>query len=106
MAVGAVSPGVALQAYRAMQQAGDAAGGGAIGAAVAPDFGRVLTGALQSAVDQSSAAEVQSKAAISGHGNLLDVVTAVSRAELSLQTTVAVRDRVVQAYQDIMHMTI
>jgi flagellar hook-basal body complex protein FliE len=33
-------------------------------------------------------------------------VTAVSRAELALQTTVAVRDRVLQAYQDIIKMQI
>ena len=106
MAVGAVSPGAVLQAYRIAQQAGDTVGDKAGGVTGAADFGQVLSGALQSAVDQGSAAEAQSKAAIAGHGNLLDVVTAVSRAELSLQTTVAVRDRVVQAYQDIMHMAI
>jgi flagellar hook-basal body complex protein FliE len=30
----------------------------------------------------------------------------VAKAELALQTTAAVRDRVVQAYQDIMRMPI
>jgi flagellar hook-basal body complex protein FliE len=44
--------------------------------------------------------------AIAGGGNLTEVVTAVSRAELALQSTVAIRDRVVQAYQDIMRMPI
>jgi flagellar hook-basal body complex protein FliE len=44
--------------------------------------------------------------AISGGGNLTEVVTAVARAELALQSTVAIRDRVVQAYQDIMRMPI
>jgi flagellar hook-basal body complex protein FliE len=34
------------------------------------------------------------------------VVAAVSKAELALQTTVTIRDRVVQAYQDIMRMPI
>jgi flagellar hook-basal body complex protein FliE len=34
------------------------------------------------------------------------VVSAVAKAELALQTTVAIRDRVVQAYQDIMRMPI
>ena len=111
MAAGAIPSGAALQAYRAMQSVGDAAasgnttGGGTTGAATG-DFGKVLSGALQGAVDQGVQAEAQARGAISGQGNLLDVVTAVSRAELSLQTTVAVRDRVVQAYQDIMHMTI
>ena len=110
MAAGAIPPSAALQAYRAMQSAGDAAGnnttGDATGAIGSGDFGKLLAGALQGAVDQGAQAEAQARGAISGQGNLLDVVTAVSRAELSLQTTVAVRDRVVQAYQDIMHMTI
>ena len=44
--------------------------------------------------------------AIAGTGSLTDVVSAVSKAELALQTTVAIRDRVVQAYQDIMRMPI
>jgi flagellar hook-basal body complex protein FliE len=35
-----------------------------------------------------------------------DVVTALSRADLALQTTVALRDRVVSAYQDVMRMPI
>jgi flagellar hook-basal body complex protein FliE len=89
----------ALQAYRTTQ--GD-------GGATAPTsgFGDMLHSALKGVVDQGHAAEQQSMAAISGHGNLLDVVSAVSKAELSLQTTIAVRDRVVQAYQDIMRMPI
>ncbi len=36
----------------------------------------------------------------------MDVVQAVSNAELTLQTVVAVRDRVVNAYQEIMRMPI
>jgi flagellar hook-basal body complex protein FliE len=112
MAVGAIPSSFALQAYRAMQSAGDAAASGNVApgkpanAASAGDFGKMLNGALQGAVDQAGRAEAQARQAISGQGNLLDVVTALSRAELSLQTTVAVRDRVVQAYQDIMHMSI
>jgi flagellar hook-basal body complex protein FliE len=33
-------------------------------------------------------------------------VTAISRAELALQSATAIRDRVVQAYQDVMKMPI
>ena len=104
MALGAVTgPALqALQAYRATQ--GDAGAGAAPGAA--GGFGDMLQSALKGVVDQGHAADQQSMAAISGHGNLLEVVSAVSKAELSLQTTIAVRDRVVQAYQDIMRMPI
>ena len=44
--------------------------------------------------------------AVSGTGNLTEVVTALSHAELTLQTATAIRDRVVQAYQDIIKMPI
>jgi flagellar hook-basal body complex protein FliE len=44
--------------------------------------------------------------ALNGTGNLTDVVSAVARAQLALQTATAVRDRVVSAYQDIMKMAI
>ena len=48
----------------------------------------------------------QATEALTGGGNLTDVVTALSRAELTLQTATAIRDRVVQAYQDIIKMPI
>jgi flagellar hook-basal body complex protein FliE len=45
-------------------------------------------------------------AAAAGEAELLDVVTAVSAAEISLETVVAVRDEVVRAYQEILRMPI
>jgi flagellar hook-basal body complex protein FliE len=70
-------------------------------------FGTAITNALQSVVDAGHDADDKSMQAIAGGGaNLTDVVTAVSKAELSLQTTLAIRDRAVQAYQDVMRMAI
>jgi flagellar hook-basal body complex protein FliE len=69
-------------------------------------FAGMLGRALQGAIDQQASAETQAKQAIAGDGDLTQVVTAVSRAELTLQTTVAIRDRVLQAYQDIIKMPI
>ena len=70
------------------------------------DFGATLQRALQGAMDNLHTADAKSVEALSGGGNLTDVVTALSRAQLTLQTATAVRDRVVQAYQDIMKMPI
>jgi flagellar hook-basal body complex protein FliE len=70
------------------------------------DFASMLSQSLGSAINTSESAEAQAKTAINGGGDLTSVVTAVSRAELALQTTVAVRDRVLQAYQDIIKMSI
>lgn len=93
-----MSPAGAAGAYARVQAGGappDAAG-----------FSGTLSRALQGMVDAGKQADAQSAGAIAGTGNLTDTVTAVARAELSLQTAVAVRDRVVQAYQEIMRMPI
>ena len=70
------------------------------------DFGATLQQALQGAVDAGHAADAKAMEALNGTGNLTDVVTAVARAQLALQTATAIRDRVVQAYQDIIKMAI
>ena len=44
--------------------------------------------------------------AVTGEADLTDVVQAISSAELTLQTVVSVRDRMISAYQDIMRMPI
>ena len=61
---------------------------------------------MDGAVELSHRADAASAQALGGQGNVTDVVLAVSKAELSLQTTVALRDRMVSAYQDIMRMPI
>ena len=62
--------------------------------------------AVESAVTTGREAETQSMRAISNGGNVTEVATALSRAELTLQTATAVRDRMLQAYQDIMKIQI
>jgi len=43
---------------------------------------------------------------VAGQADIVDVVNAVNQAELTLNTVVAVRDKVIQAYQSIMQMPI
>lgn len=90
-----VTPQDAARAYQGVDSG--AAGG---------DFGGMVERAVQGAVAAGHAAENEAMTAIAGGGNLTEVVQAVSRAELALQTTTAIRDRVVSAYQDIMRMPI
>jgi flagellar hook-basal body complex protein FliE len=49
---------------------------------------------------------VQSVKAISGKADLVDVVTAVAESEAALETLVAVRDKVIAAYEEIMRMPV
>lgn len=93
-----VQPADALSLYQSVDATAPSSGGA--------DFGSVLSQSLGNAIDTGKQAETQAISAINGGGDLTQVVTAVSRAELALQTTVAVRDRVLQAYQDIIKMPI
>lgn len=95
-----IRPSDAANAYAAVDR------GATGGSGATPSFGSVLSNAVSSAIETGHTAETQAMQAIAGGGNLTDVVTALSRAELALQTATAVRDRVVQAYQDIMKMPI
>ncbi|WP_138511520.1 flagellar hook-basal body complex protein FliE [Maricaulis alexandrii] len=70
------------------------------------DFGNMVTSAIADTTGAVANAEQMSAAAAAGEAELLDVVTAVSAAEISLETVVAVRDEVVRAYQEILRMPI
>jgi flagellar hook-basal body complex protein FliE len=95
-----IAPGAAARAY------GRAESGLAGTEFANGSFGGVLSRALHGVADAGKAAETQSMQAIAGQGDITQVVTAVAKAELALQTTTTIRDRVVQAYQDIMRMPI
>jgi flagellar hook-basal body complex protein FliE len=77
---------------------------GAGGEAPGTSFGALLERVLNDAVDAGHKSEKQATAAVAGGSNLQDVVEAVNAAELTLQTVVAVRDRIISAYQEIMRM--
>jgi flagellar hook-basal body complex protein FliE len=69
-------------------------------------FASVLKDAIGSVVETGRKSDAQTRAAAGGKGNLVDVVTAVSETEVAIDAVVAVRDRVIQAYEDIMKMPI
>src|SRR5580765_2595626 len=63
-------------------------------------------GGFGDALKSSKNAEVQMANQVQGKAQLVDVVTAVSAAESSLETVMAIRDQVISAYQEIMRMPI
>ena len=94
-----VTPSAAAQAYTRTARGG-------LSSDAQPSFGAAITQALDQAVQVGHTADDQAMKALSGGGNLTEVVAALSHAEMTLQTATAIRDRVVQAYQDIMKMPI
>ncbi len=96
----------AMAAYKGAARAPMSGGDNGVGAA-GPSFSTLVEQAAKSALDAGYQAEKQSMAAAAGQAtDITEVVTAVANAEVTLQTVVAVRDRVVQAYQEIMRMPI
>ncbi|MCB1591093.1 MAG: flagellar hook-basal body complex protein FliE [Alphaproteobacteria bacterium] len=69
-------------------------------------FSDFLQKSLENTVDTIKAGEKMSAKAVTGEADVTEVVQAVTQAELALQTVVALRDRLVSAYQDIMRMPI
>lgn len=75
-------------------------------AAAAPTFGALLEQTLSQAVEAGRNGEAIANAAVAGGSGLQEVVEAVNAAELTLQSVVAVRDRMIAAYQEILRMPI
>ena len=95
----------ALNAYKA-----------AAGAAASPgmeprapggkSFGDLLGEVGQQMKASGVEAERLSIAGVAGKADVNQVVTAVTNAEVTLQTVVAIRDKVISAYQDILRMPV
>jgi flagellar hook-basal body complex protein FliE len=102
MTIDKMNPAAAASAYANIQKtvqspgisAGDTGGG----------FGDVLKNAITSGIETLHQGEKASAAAVAGKADLTDVVQAVNGAEFTLETFVAVRDRMLSAYDKIMQM--
>ena len=84
---------------------GDLPGGGAVDSS-ANDFSMMVKNFTQNAIDKSEMSEQLSAAAAAGKASIDQVVIAVAEAESTLNTVVAVRDKVLEAYREILRMPI
>ena len=69
-------------------------------------FGELVNAALQNLEQTTRATDQRSQQMAAGRADLIDVVTAVSETETAIEALVSVRDKVVQAYDEIMRMQI
>lgn len=104
-------PAAALNAYAQAARMGNSGAslptGGAKEAAGGGNFGDFLKQAIDETVQTGKVSEHQMAVSTAGKENsIVDVVTAVAEAETTLQTVVAVRDKVIAAYNDIIKMPI
>ena len=70
------------------------------------DFSSMVKNFAQGAIDKSVASEQLSAAAAAGKANVDEGVMAVAEAESTLTTVVAIRDKVLEAYREILRMPI
>lgn len=109
-----IDPNMALNAYanssnvaaRGRVDGGDetdTSGGSSSGGV---SFSSFLEDKARESIGTLKEGEKMSAKAVTGEADLTDVVQAVTDAEVTLQTVVAVRDRMISAYQEIMRMPI
>ncbi len=72
----------------------------------ASSFGAMVQNMVGETAGALHTAEAQSARQVAGQGDMIDVVTAIGAAETALDTVVAVRDKVVGAYTEIMQMQV
>src|ERR1044072_23812 len=101
-------PAAAAAAYRAAAQIATPAASSPITPANVPggNFSHSLSGATQDSINTMRQGEHAASQQVQRKANLVDVVQSVNAAEITLDTVVAVRDKVVAAYQSIMNMPI
>ena len=100
-----ISNNITGAAAYAQVQAGLASGDD-IPVASDSSFGSVLQGAVTGLSQLGQEADAKSAQALTGSASMTDVVMAVSKAEMALNASVAVRDKVISAYQEIMRMSV
>ncbi|TNE62081.1 MAG: flagellar hook-basal body complex protein FliE [Alphaproteobacteria bacterium] len=101
----------AVNAYsQASKQLQDSAGlggrNGPDGMADKSAFSALVTETLGDVAKATGASEAIGARALVDQADMVDVVTAVTNAEMVVETVVTVRDKVISAYNDILKMPI
>lgn len=85
---------------------GSISGIGSVRGAGDSSFSDVLKAAITDTTNAVGTSANMGIEALNGKADIVDVVTSVQNAEMVLETVVAVRDKVIAAYQDIIKMPI
>ncbi len=98
-----------LNAINAYQQVGQQVGNfsnAGVGATPSGDFANMVNNVIDETANSVQHGERMASASLVGDVSLEELAVAVNNAEVALKTVVAVRDRMISAYQDIMKMPI
>jgi flagellar hook-basal body complex protein FliE len=105
------SPISAANAYAKLARLADPSAGlglgkAAGGASQGSSFGAMVKEAVGSVVAAGKKSDGLAQGMAAGKANIVDVVTAVTETEVAIESLVSVRDKVIQAYEEIMRMPI
>ena len=100
------TPTIAANAYANLARVLENSGAGKGSEANGQSFASLLKDAVGSVMESGRKSDAQTVAMANGKANVMDVVTAVADTDVAMSTLVSVRDRVIQAYEDIMKMPI
>ena len=107
------TPGIAANAYAQIARITNASSGltgaggdGTSGVTGGQGFGAMLKDAMGAVMEAGHKSDSQTQSVAAGKANIVDVVTAVSETEVAIDAVVAVRDKVISAYEEIMRMPI
>jgi flagellar hook-basal body complex protein FliE len=107
MSIGALDAAAAYgRVFDTRQPLAPLAAGNDVPSPPAGGFGGMIENMVTETATNLRAAEAASVRQVAGKGDMVDVATAIGAAETALDTMVAVRDRVVSAYGEIMRMQI
>lgn len=101
MTTSSIAAGAYQTAAKLFSPSGQAANAGGAGG-----FSGMLNAAIQNLEQTSRTTDQRTQAMAAGKADLIDVVTAVAETEVAIESLVAVRDRVIQSYEEIMRMQI
>ncbi len=98
-----VNPAAAANAYANMGKGIDAVAGQKDDG---NSFGDIMKTMAQKTIGTIRSGEEASASAVAGEASLPEVVQAITASEVTLQTVMAVRDKMVGAYQEILRMPV
>jgi flagellar hook-basal body complex protein FliE len=106
MAITSISNAISAYNATAKIAKGEVDPQAATGQSGGADFASMLRDGAKAAIDVGKKSELLSEQALAGKADVREVVAAVNNAAMTLQTVVAVRDKVITAYNQILQMPI
>jgi len=103
-AIGGMTSTVGTTAASSTGATSAATTAGASGTQGSSSFSNFATNAIDSLQQTQAASDAQAKLAATGQGNPADVMISATQASLQTELTVAVRDKAVDAFNQIMGM--